>query len=687
MLAGRLVGLTPEESPMNDPFPCSLVVLAVSGTTTGPRARVSSFFLRRWGVMWIAWLLLAGFGRGRSLRYDRYQLFELVLCADVVVAGHIERVGASTFELRVAEAIVGDELPGRLRVQRFEDWTCASRWTEYRPGQRVLLFLEELGSAAANHQILGGGGEGEMPLTGPDVIVRGYRVRGYEAGEHAVDGIDVEGARVDLGELAAAVRGFRSAFVWEDGTLPRENPVLTIQPRDPELARSFERSSRTALHLCEQARSSPAWTGPVGDEGDLFPPERFRRISAQELECTGAVRLAGRTPDEFGFELWSGFGSALAFPGDVDGDGVGDLAVGAASDSHVGHFCGTLWLLFLDRAGTVKRKTEIGERSGGFPALLNEFASLGEALAPLGDLNGDGVPDLAVGAAGWDGRAERSGGVWILFLGRDGTAVSSVELGSSESLRRAGVGEGYGIGWALACLGDLDGDGLPELAIGQDPQFDLGCKEGRGVLMVSLARDGGVRWVRRLHDREDGFAGRHSWFGAALVRVGDLDGNGTSELAIADTYDDDGGECRGAVWIAFLGPDGSLRRRQKISDWAGGFDGLLRGGESFGAALAGPGDLDGDAVSDLLVGSASGLWTLFLNRDGTVRGHHLVRNPTRALGQRTAFARSLACSGMRARGSGAFLAVGGVLGEPRQETRDALVWFFSVGEGARLSPW
>ena len=51
--------------------------------------------------------------------YDRYKLFELVLCADVVVAGKIEEVGSTTFQLRVTRVIVGDHLTETLCVDRF----------------------------------------------------------------------------------------------------------------------------------------------------------------------------------------------------------------------------------------------------------------------------------------------------------------------------------------------------------------------------------------------------------------------------------------------------------------------------------------------------------------------------------------------------------------------------------------
>jgi len=90
--------------------------------------------------MWSALLLtLPGSAASAVLpEYDRYEPFELALCAERVVTGEIQSVGASTFLLQVEERIVGEDIPDVLEVRRFENWTCASRWTAYQfvPGPR-----------------------------------------------------------------------------------------------------------------------------------------------------------------------------------------------------------------------------------------------------------------------------------------------------------------------------------------------------------------------------------------------------------------------------------------------------------------------------------------------------------------------------------------------------------------------
>src|SRR5262245_7133229 len=80
------------------------------------------------------------------------------------------------------------------------------------------------------------------------------------------------------------------------------------------------------------------------------------------------------------------------------------------------------------------------------------------------------------------------------------------------------------------------------------------------------------------------------FFGASVVPIGDLDRDGVVDLAVGSSGDDDGGTSRGAVWILFLGTDGSVTSSRKISQTQGGFTGTLSGIGIFGRRLAAVGD-------------------------------------------------------------------------------------------------
>ena len=118
------------------------------------------------------------------------------------------------------------------------------------------------------------------------------------------------------------------------------------------------------------------------------------------------------------------FGSGLACVGDLDGDGVTDIAVGAPTGPF---FCCTgtasAWVLELRADGSVRRKREITGGSAPFDLPLQPLDRFGAAVAGPGDIDGDGRPDLVVGAPAsfgtptdeCDFNENPLGLVWLLF--------------------------------------------------------------------------------------------------------------------------------------------------------------------------------------------------------------------------------------------------------------------------------
>jgi Ca2+-binding RTX toxin-like protein len=110
------------------------------------------------------------------------------------------------------------------------------------------------------------------------------------------------------------------------------------------------------------------------------------------------------------------FGWSVSPLGDLDGDGVPELAVGAGGDNDGGPYTGAVWTLFLRANGTVKAEQKISATNGNFRGRLHRRDGFGSSVSPLGDLDGDGVPELAVGAPGDDDGGTSNGAVWILFM-------------------------------------------------------------------------------------------------------------------------------------------------------------------------------------------------------------------------------------------------------------------------------
>jgi Ca2+-binding RTX toxin-like protein len=125
-----------------------------------------------------------------------------------------------------------------------------------------------------------------------------------------------------------------------------------------------------------------------------------------------SAKIAGGGPT---LEDVDHFGRSVAGVGDLDGDGVADLVVGADGDDTGGDRRGAVHVVFLNSDGTAKSVTKIASSTGGGP-MLAETHYFGIFVTSMGDLDGDGFADLAVGARGDDTGGSNRGAVYILSL-------------------------------------------------------------------------------------------------------------------------------------------------------------------------------------------------------------------------------------------------------------------------------
>ena len=157
------------------------------------------------------------------------------------------------------------------------------------------------------------------------------------------------------------------------------------------------------------------------------------------FSTSGFVPLATLEGDAPG----DGFGSALAHVGDVDGDGSCDALIGAPG---------------ADRAVVINGLTRAAIFTLSSPVTGTSF---GHAVAGVGDVNGDGIPDLAVGAPQC-ATGGTSAGRLTVYSGSQGRTL----------LALVGSDAGQALGTALVGLGDIDGDGLAELAVAEPFALD-----------------------------------------------------------------------------------------------------------------------------------------------------------------------------------------------------------------------
>jgi len=281
-----------------------------------------------------------------------------------------------------------------------------------------------------------------------------------------------------------------------------------------------------------------------------------------------AMRLSATVDDTHdGTQGGSQFGHAIA-TGDINGDGLADLAVGLPNFDTGSQNVGRVELYY----GT----------SGGFDATPDAVLNGGTAGArfgrsvAIGDFNRDGYGDLAVGAP----EQTSNGGEAHVFYGGPGAFNVTVD----RVLSIAQTGAAYGD--VVANVGDLNGDGIVELAVGA-PMADIGATNV-GVAYLYFGSSSGIA-AAPTHELQGGAVElRLGW---SIAAAGDVNGDGFGDLAVGARS---GSVEPGSTRIWFGGATFDTVADQNLTSGATS--------ARCSAGLAGAGDVNGDGFSDLIVG-------------------------------------------------------------------------------------
>ena len=306
------------------------------------------------------------------------------------------------------------------------------------------------------------------------------------------------------------------------------------------------------------------------------------------------------------------FAMDIAVLGDLNADGTDDLAVVNETNR--------VFILFMAANGSVASFLYHSLGSNGLPA-GGTFSSTVESL---GDLDGDGIVDIAVGSPN-----ASYGSVWILFLNSNGSIKAYQQITRDVGGFTYPLASGSRFGESIANLGDIDGDGNHDVAVGSPQSQTVGSGS---VWILDLSPAGlvtahvAIPGVPGFDISNTSFAAGDN-LGSAVEGIADLDGNGTAELVIGASNDVVGANPRtGSVWILFMNSDYSVDQFTTIGPGSGGLTQPLQLNALFGASLAwlpnaGCGR---KALAVGAPGNADAVWFLMMNSDGTVDDDYVM---------------------------------------------------------------
>jgi hypothetical protein len=275
------------------------------------------------------------------------------------------------------------------------------------------------------------------------------------------------------------------------------------------------------------------------------------------------------------------FGFSVGTAGDVNGDGFSEVIVGAPlfSNPEVGE--GRAFVYHGSPAGLALGPSWTVESD-------QPTALFGISVATAGDVNGDGLSDVIVGAHRYDNPEVDEGRAFAYYGSAAGLEAAPFWTAESDQ-------DGATFGLSVGTAGDVDGDGFSDVIVGA-PRLDTAFDDSGGAY-VFFGSAGGLAlgWSASPGLAED-------FFGYSVATAGDVNADGFSDVIVGAPYRDSGAVVDAGSAYVYHGSEFGL---PVAEDWREDNDSA---GDLFGISVASAGDMNGDAYSDVIVGAITHWW-------------------------------------------------------------------------------
>ncbi len=292
--------------------------------------------------------------------------------------------------------------------------------------------------------------------------------------------------------------------------------------------------------------------------------------------------------EEEGEEDQAGISNAII--GDMNGDGYDDIICGAPFNDYGADDAGKAYLI-LGKADGWQRGVNLNKADASFYGSSGS-GLVGYGVDGVGDVNGDGIPDFAIGARG-------AGKVYV-FFGR-----KNVNWGKNYDVNLADVileSEQYGnySGWRVSAAGDVNADGFDDFLIAAPYHDENENEDGKVYLILGRSSD----WQTNLAEADASYYGEDydDESGWDTQGAGDVDGDGFADFLIGAWYNDANGVDAGKMYL-IKGKASGWQQNVSLASIEDYFMGV-NAGDYAGYSVSNAGDVNGDGLSDLITSAS-----------------------------------------------------------------------------------
>ncbi|MEH2183176.1 beta strand repeat-containing protein [Nostoc sp.] len=314
-----------------------------------------------------------------------------------------------------------------------------------------------------------------------------------------------------------------------------------------------------------------------------------------------------------GFNIYDSLGNSVSSAGDINGDGIDDLIIGAPFADPNDISSGQTYVVFGSKKsfGAQFDVSTLNGTNGFAINGINEDDSLGNSVSSAGDINGDGIDDLIIGADGASPNGDPSGQTYVVFGSKKsfGDQFNLSTLNGTNGFAINGINPDDRSGYSVSSSGDINGDGIDDLIIGAEYADPNGTSSGQSYVVFGSKEGFGAKLNLSTLNGTNGFAingiNPDDRSGYSLGSAGDINGDGIDDLIIGAPLADLNGTNSGQSYVVFgsksgFGAQFDLSTLNGTNGFAiNGINPDDRSGYSLGSA----GDINGDGIDDLIIGA------------------------------------------------------------------------------------